>query len=98
MNYRLSNKAIFDLREIWHYTQYRWSLAQADKYINLLLNEIDNLAEHPEKGKDFSSIREGYRYAKVKSHLVFYRPQQNQIEIIRILHERMDIENRLEEG
>ncbi|WP_324556630.1 type II toxin-antitoxin system RelE/ParE family toxin [Agriterribacter sp.] len=35
--------------------------------------------------------------SKVKSHLIFYRliEKQNEIEIIRILHQRMDIENRL---
>jgi toxin ParE1/3/4 len=33
----------------------------------------------------------------VKSHIVFYRYEQlqNQIEIIRILHQQMDVENRL---
>ncbi|WP_414635406.1 type II toxin-antitoxin system RelE/ParE family toxin [Agriterribacter sp.] len=36
-------------------------------------------------------------YSKVKSHLIFYRltEKQNEIEIIRILHQRMDIESQL---
>lgn len=41
-------------------------------------------------------IRKGYRASKVKSHLVFYKIcDENTIEVIRILHQRMDIENRL---
>ncbi len=41
-------------------------------------------------------LRKGYRAAKVKSHLIFYKlSSSDEIEIVRILHERMDIENRL---
>jgi toxin ParE1/3/4 len=40
-------------------------------------------------------VRKGYRASKVKSHYIFYRVLNDTIEIIRILHERMDIENRL---
>ena len=40
-------------------------------------------------------IRKGYRASKIKSHLIFYRALNDRIEVIRILHERMDIENRL---
>jgi toxin ParE1/3/4 len=43
-------------------------------------------------------IKNGYRASKVKSHLIFYKTSsESEIEIIRILHERMDIENRLKE-
>lgn len=42
------------------------------------------------------NIKPGYRATKVKSHLIFYRKSDDEtIEIIRILHERMDIETRL---
>lgn len=40
-------------------------------------------------------VRKGYRASKVKSHLIFYRITNDIVEIIRILHERMDIDNRL---
>lgn len=43
-----------------------------------------------------SHVRQGYRAAKVKSHLIFYRKAEDDVvEIVRILHQRMDIENRL---
>lgn len=97
MNYRISVKASEDIENIWLYTFENWSLEQADRYINLIFNEIEYLAEKPASGKDFSHIRKHYRYSKVKSHLIFYRitATQNEIEIIRVLHQRMDIENRL---
>ncbi|MVN20519.1 type II toxin-antitoxin system RelE/ParE family toxin [Mucilaginibacter arboris] len=42
------------------------------------------------------STKQSYRATKVKSHLIFYRRSDDgTVEIIRILHERMDIETRL---
>ena len=47
-------------------------------------------------GKSAEQTRKNYRVTKVKSHLIFYRKTENNIiEIIRILHERMDIPGRL---
>ena len=98
MSYKISLKASGDIENIWLYTFENWSLEQADRYINLLLDEIEYLADNPNSGKDFNNIRKNYRCSKVKSHLIFYRPdKQSDIEIIRILHQRMDIENRLKE-
>lgn len=73
------------------------ALEQADRYFNLILNEIEYLTQHPTSGKDFNPIRKGYYRTKVKSHFIFYRInlKENEIEIIRILHQQMDIESRL---
>ncbi len=41
-------------------------------------------------------IKQGYKASKVKSHLIFYRKGEDQVtEIVRVLHQRMDIEDRL---
>ena len=98
MSYKITLKASDDIENIWLYTFEHWSLEQADRYINLLFDEIEYLADNPNSGKDFNNIRKNYRCSKVKSHLIFYRPgKQRDIEIIRILHQRMDIENSLKE-
>ena len=99
MNYRISGKALEDIEHIWLYTFENWSLEQAERYVNLIFDEIEYVAENPFSGKDYSYIRKNYRCSKVKSHLIFYRllEKQKEIEIIRVLHERMDIENRLKE-
>jgi toxin ParE1/3/4 len=93
--YRLSKKALADLESIWLYTYKNWSVNQADRYYELIINEIKFIAQHPESGRNMSHVREGYRSSKVKSHLIFYRIQDEHVEVIRILHEKMDIENRL---
>ncbi len=95
--YLISNKAIADLEEIWIYTVETWSLAQADRYYSLIFDEINHICEQPTTGKSMDHIRKGYRASKVKSHLIFYRIVNDAIEIIRILHEKMDIDTRLTE-
>lgn len=93
--YVISKKAVSDLEEIWLYTVEKWSLALADRYYKLIFDEIDFICRNSNAGKSMEHVRKGYRASKVKSHLIFYRVFNNTIEVIRILHERMDIENRL---
>jgi toxin ParE1/3/4 len=99
MRYKISKKALEDVETIWLYTAETWSMEQADRYYNAIFDEIEYLAENPTSGKDCSHIRKKYRSSKVKAHLIFYRPtnKKDRIEIIRVLHEQMDIENRLNE-
>ncbi len=94
--YRISEKAVADLERIWIYTFENWSVNQADRYYNLIIDEIKFIAENFMSGKSMEHIRRGYRVSKVKSHLIFYRKfDDNQIEVIRILHQMMDLKNRL---
>ena len=97
MNYKISVKAAADIENIWLYTYENWSKEQADRYVNLIFEEIEFLAQNPQSGKDFGYVKKSYRRSKVKSHLIFYKTIEKKeiIEIIRILHENMDIENRL---
>ncbi len=88
-------EAINDIEEIWFYIFVTWSQHQADRYHSLIIKEIEFLATKPESGKALNHIRKGYRSIKIKSHYIFYRFSQDELEIIRILHENMDIPNRL---
>lgn len=98
MSYRISVNAAEDIEQIWLYTVDNWSVEQADRYVNLIFDEMEYLADNPVAGKDLTHIRKDYRSSKVKSHLIFYRlVEKNDIEIIRVLHQRMDIVNQLEE-
>jgi toxin ParE1/3/4 len=58
-----------------------------------------DIAIMPEKGRNCDYIRLGYRKYGVGKHLIFYRQaDNNSIEIVRILHGRMDVEQRLTEN
>lgn len=91
----ISKKAVADLEDIWLYTSEKWSVEQADRYYNLLFDEINYICKNSTAGRSMEHVRNDYRASKVKSHLIFYRVVNNAVEVIRILHERMDIENRL---
>ncbi|WP_335966689.1 type II toxin-antitoxin system RelE/ParE family toxin [Galbibacter sp. PAP.153] len=94
--YRISQQAIEDLDKIWIYTLNKWSKEQADRYYNLIMAEIDFIADNYLIGKSAEQTRKNYRVTKIKSHLIFYRKVENEIvEIVRILHQRMDIKKRL---
>lgn len=97
MKYIVSKEASADLENIWLYTFKNWSLEQADRYLLLILDEFNYLSKDPYSGKDRNDIREGYRSSKVKSHIIFYtiKNQVAQLQIVRVLHERMDLPNRL---
>lgn len=90
-----TEEAILDIEGIWLYTFTNWSQDQADRYHQLITKEIEYLSKKPETGKILDHIRKGYRSSKVKSHFIFYRFTSNELEIVRILHENMDIPNRL---
>ena len=94
--YIISKKALEDLNNIWIYTAENWSIEQADRYYNLIMDEIEFVAENFETMKDFGGVRRNYRYSKVKAHLVFCNKiKNNEMEVVRILHEKMDIKNKI---
>ncbi len=94
--YRISKQAIADLNRIWVYTFHTWSKEQADRYYDLIIGEIECIAGNYLLGKSIEQTRKGYRVTKIKSHLIFYRKAENDVvEIIRILHQRMDSKKRL---
>lgn len=95
-SYRVSRKALEDIDNIWVYTKANWSVSQANRYYKLIYQEIDYIVEDFESGKDISDVKPGYRQAKVKSHFIIYRKgEDNAIEIVRVLHQMMDIPDRL---
>ena len=58
--YRISEVAINDLDGIWEYTFLKWSKEQADRYHNLIINEIEFIAENISSGKPMNHIKDGY--------------------------------------
>lgn len=61
MGYKISAKVSEDIENTWLYIFENWSLEQADRYINLIPDKIEYLAENPYSGKDPIHIRKNYR-------------------------------------
>jgi toxin ParE1/3/4 len=89
----VSPRARRDLKGIWKHTKKTWGAAQADKYLQDVDHEIAQLTTFPDLGVSYEHIRAGYRALHVKHHRVFYRQKKQNIEIIRVLHEVMDIKS-----
>lgn len=95
--YYITRKAAEDLSSIWEYTLKTWSESQADIYYHELKKTFEGIVERPTfYDREYIEIKPGLYGRRCKKHIVFYKlVGGGDIEIIRILHERMDIECRL---
>jgi len=94
----LRQKAINDLNSIWEYTFEKWSENQADLYYNTIKIACIEIGKNRLVGKTYSEVSRDLLGLKSGKHIIFYHTvTEYEIEIIRILHERMDLKNRLTE-
>jgi toxin ParE1/3/4 len=84
-----------DLRQIWQYSFENWGVAQADKYILLIDAAFNSLIERPEQGKPASPNHEGVMRINAGSHMIMFNRNGDTINILRILHQRMDVDQNL---
>jgi toxin ParE1/3/4 len=97
-NVFLRQAAIDDLNSIWEYTVGEWSEEQADKYYASLKFACIQLGENPDLGKEYQEIKSNLFGLRTGKHIIFYQiVNEQEVEIIRILHERMDLTNRFKE-
>ena len=98
MAFYLTRKAKADLKDIARYTQKKWGMKQRDIYLNQIDEAFHDLSNDPDKGRNCEHIRQGYLKYRIGKHFIFYRMiDVNDVEIVRVLHERMDIETPLGE-
>jgi len=96
--FKLTNKAVDDLTQIWNYTLHKWSEDQADRYYHMILENCRVIAMNPEIGKNYSVVAENLSGFKAGRHIIFYlRINDHDVEITRILHEQMDIRNKIKD-
>ncbi|WP_273396287.1 type II toxin-antitoxin system RelE/ParE family toxin [Actinobacillus porcinus] len=87
--YKLSKRAEKDLEHIFRYSLTQFGVVQTEKYVKNLVNIFHLLVEQPHMGMDSSYIRpELFRYI-YQSHTIYYKYQNQQIFIVRILHNKM---------
>ncbi|WP_395065465.1 type II toxin-antitoxin system RelE/ParE family toxin [Paraburkholderia silvatlantica] len=93
--YVLSPAAERDLDDIWDYTVAKWGEAQAERYILNIESTVAGLVDGTQPSLSAEDVRKGYRKALVGMHVVFFRESTAVIDVIRILHQQMDIPGRL---
>lgn len=91
-SFQLTNKAKRDLKSIAAHTQKKWGKEQRRIYLRQFDEAFHVLSGTPGLGIACDYIRAGYRKFPVVSHIVFYRLlSESHIEIVRVLHKRMDV-------
>lgn len=91
----LSPAAREDLRAIHQYGSRQWGKSRSDEYMSSLKETLWSLLQYPETGKVRPEFPGEIRGLPVSSHVIFYRIQPKQLEIIRILHARQDVTRHL---
>jgi len=95
-HFKIKVTAKADLKEIAKFTGQTWGREQRNKYLTEFDQAFQQLAENNELGKACDHIHTGYRAFPVGSHIIFYKIGDGQlVEIIRVLHKRMDVSSRL---
>jgi len=88
--YRFRPKATTDIENIWNYTCRAWGIRQARQYVERLRDVCADLARTPDIGKIRDELYAGLHVYPSGKHLIFYLVVDNGIDVVRVLHERMD--------
>ena len=79
-----------DYDEIWDYIAPR-DLAAADRRIDRFDATLRGIASAPNMGRKVEELAPNLRSFPIGSYLIFYRPIEDGIQLIRILHGARDI-------
>lgn len=88
--YRVSGDARRDLDEIWRYIA-RDNPEAADQFVRVITLRFNSLASQPHMGRLRKELSEKIRSHAVGNYIIFYRPTNDGIEIVRILHGARDL-------
>jgi len=91
----LRPKACADLDDIWDYTVGTWGYDQAEKYLRNVNGTFQTLAEKPALGRIYDAVYPGLRVYPSGRHLIVYFVTAKGIDVVRVLHDRMDIASHL---
>ena len=88
---RKSPQAEFDLTLIWDFIAHD-NIRAADALLVRIEAAFDMLAANPLAGRARDDLAPKIRSFPVGSHIIFYRPLSDGIEVGRVLHGRHDID------
>ncbi|WP_299733503.1 type II toxin-antitoxin system RelE/ParE family toxin [uncultured Tateyamaria sp.] len=91
-DWRLTPAARADLDDIWDYTVKTWGADQAEAYVRALIAACAGIATGATPTQDVAHVRPGYRKALSGRHVLYLRQSETGVEVVRILHQRMDVD------
>ena len=93
--YLLSESAQQDIISIRDYTMQTWGKTQTGKYLTLLQQRLEWLADNPALGRKRDEVKAGYLSFPEGRHIIFYRCAESGIEVMSIIHQSEDIDTHL---
>ena len=84
-SYRISEDAKADLRRIYRHGVREYGDALADQYYDDFFDRFEELAEQPYLYQAVDEIREGYRRSVCGVDSIYYRVEDDTVEIMAIL-------------
>ena len=96
MNFRISSEAREDLVSVWEYSREHWGIEQADLYIDTFILRFVWLTRNRDLWRPRPDLEEGGFSCIEKSHVIFFSEDDGRIDILRVLHGRMDLGRHLE--
>ena len=83
--YKLSNVAKEDLIRIHHHGVKKFGVIQADRYFESFFEYFDIIAQRPFSFESVDYIKEGYRRCACGSDSIYYKINNDTIEIMSII-------------
>ena len=83
--YKLSPEAKDDLVRIYNYGMTKFGQAQADLYLSELLSCFERIVKNPNQYPFVNHIVSGYRRCVHKSDSIYFKMNENSIEIMAIV-------------
>ncbi len=90
--YTLSKKASDDLINIFRYTYKNFNINQVESYLSELEECFIMLSNEPELAHRVEDIRKDYFRYLFSKHAVYFKARENDIFIVRVLHQQMKYE------
>ena len=89
--YFFTKAAEADLTDIFIYTLEEWGENQVYIYKSQLKSRLEALVEFPDIGRKHPKLSQDIYYVVEGKHYIFYKKVEEGIEVLRLLHHRMDI-------
>jgi len=83
--YRLSNESKEDLIRIHHYGVEKFGILQADKYFDTFFEYFEIIAQRPFSFESVDHIKKGYRRCVCGFDSIYYRLNNDVVEIMAII-------------
>lgn len=94
----ISEEARADLGQIASFTSQEWGERQQSRYLSAIRRRLAELRRRPELGRPRNEVVVGSRSILAGRHVIFYAVTLDAVEVIRVLHDSMDVHTHVPAG